>query len=113
MTPRDAHSPRPMIASSRRVYSPMSTVIFEVPISTAPMKVVLELTFGFRLSRREKVKFRRGGFGRLRVPAFGIGGRRLLDLQWHLAPEREIDPLRLRAGQPLQPLGDRVKPEQL
>src|SRR4051794_14207505 len=110
MTPREAHSPRPMIASSRPVYSPMSTVIFEVPISTAPMKVVLELTFGFRLSRRKKVKFRGSGFGGFGVPAFGFGGRRLLDLQRHLAPEREVDPLRLCAGQPFQPLGDRVEP---
>src|SRR5580693_4625043 len=48
ITPRDWHSPQPMMASSRPVYSPTSTVILEVPISTAPMKVCLEFTLGGR-----------------------------------------------------------------
>ena len=46
ITPRDWHSPQPMMASSRPVYSPTRTVILEVPISTAPMKVWLEFTIG-------------------------------------------------------------------
>jgi hypothetical protein len=39
MTPREAHSPQPMMTISRPVYSPTSAVTLEVPISTAPMKV--------------------------------------------------------------------------
>jgi len=42
MTPREAHSPRPMMASSRPLYSPTRAVTLEVPISTAPMKVGFE-----------------------------------------------------------------------
>src|SRR5262245_16225848 len=90
MTPRDEHSPRPMIASSRPVYSPTSTVIFAVPISTAPMKVVLELTGGLRLRRREDVETGGESWGRSRG---GSDEPRLLRLQHHrhLAAEREID----------------------
>src|SRR5438105_3166923 len=50
-----------MIASSRPVYSPTNTVIFEVPISTAPMNMDLELTFGLiRLRMRNEESVCRG-----------------------------------------------------
>src|SRR5687768_11653266 len=77
-----------MMASSRPVYSPMSTVIFEVPISTAPMKVVLELTFDFRLGGREKRKkwSRRRSVRRLHIAA-----RDGLDRHRYFTSERQVD----------------------
>src|SRR5689334_6386463 len=79
-----------MIASSRPVYSPTSTVVFAVPISTAPMKVVLELTLGPGLrGSGERKKFRacrrRGGARRRRWR-----GRRLLDHHRHLTAEGKV-----------------------
>src|SRR4051812_32701704 len=84
-----------MIASSRPVYSPTRTVVLEVPISTAPMKVVLELTFGLGRRIWKLGKKRRGlhGGGRLRRQ-LDRGGRfhgRRIKRHRHFATEGEID----------------------
>src|SRR5665213_1110362 len=92
-----------MMASSLPEYCPTRTVILEVPISTAPMKVWLELTLVQMNLIRKGWRGRSGGAGRLRtVPGAGRGRRigRRPDRDRNLSPEREIDlPERLvRAG---------------
>src|SRR5688500_15036547 len=98
-----------MMASSRPVCSPMSTVIFEVPISTAPMKVVLELTFVIQLGTGEERKQGRGGgrrTGGLRVRRYGFDGDR------HFAPERQVD-AGARASKTGEPLDDVIEVREL
>src|SRR5688572_28307806 len=94
-----------MIASSRPVYSPINTVIFEVPISTAPMKVVLELTFEFRLGRGKERKAWTGARWRRGLE---VGGRNRLERDRHLAAQRQIHP-RSRARDPRQAIEDLVE----
>jgi hypothetical protein len=68
----DEHSPHPMMAISRPVYSPTSAVILEVPISTAPMKVCL-------MSSRWGSQFEGGKAvsGKAMGPRRGPGRRRI------------------------------------
>src|SRR5271165_376745 len=94
MTPRDAHSPHPMITISRPVYSPTRATIFDVPISTAPMNVVLELTMRVDMQVGERGKADRGP----RARSICRDGRRVAECRSrrpvgdrHPGPEGEVD----------------------
>ena len=71
-----------MLRVRPRMSSPTRTVTLEVPISTAPMSLVLEITSLFWLGN--------GFMGRA---ARRLQRDGLLQLDRHLPAEREVDPL--------------------
>src|SRR5882757_1642994 len=93
MTPREGATPTPMMLRLRpRAISPTSTAILPVPISTAPMiLLLLEITFCLPLCCWLK--------GKIGLAHFRQLGGRVLQLHRHLALHGEVDRLQHRLGQ--------------
>src|SRR5882724_2265240 len=88
-----------MMASSRPLNSPMSTVALEVPISTAPMNLVLEVTVGLWAAQEVGEGGQSGSGGLQRFGRGACAGGSLLVVGHdHLGAQSDIDGLHRRAG---------------
>src|SRR5882672_1167663 len=102
MTPREGATPTPMMFRLRpRAISPTSTAIFPVPISTAPMiLLLLEITFNVSL------RWWNGETGRRHFREFV---RRVEQLHRHLPFEGQVDGLQGGIGEGAHPVDHEIE----